>query len=317
MTELEALLNGIVADPQEETRWLVLADWLEEHDDPRRGELLRLHRKLLSTCCEPEAHPERAEWQSRMVALLIDGVQPCVPRKTLMLPGDVPMTFAFIPPGSFLMGGSVHINEKPAHRVTLTKGFFLGIYPVTQAQWKAVMRTDPSCFKGPNRPVECVSSNDCKEFCTKLMSELKGRGRVELPTEAEWECACRSGTTTECHFGDVLKTDWANYKGNHSWNGSPEGKYGKETTEVGSFPVNAWGLSDMHGNVWEWCEDWFGGYSPGEQTDPQGNSNDRYRVLRGGSWSANPEHCRAAFRYGGVSANRNQYVGFRVCFRPT
>src|SRR5688572_3799097 len=112
MTELDALLAGIVAEPLEETRWLVLADWLDEFDDPRRAELLRLHRKLLATCCEPDAHLERAGWQSRMVELLVAGVRPCVPQETLTLPGGVPLTFSFIPPGAFLMGSDKGYDEE-------------------------------------------------------------------------------------------------------------------------------------------------------------------------------------------------------------
>jgi len=211
MTDLESLLGGIVSAPTEETRWLVLADWLEENDDVRRGELLRLHRKLLAIrCIQRTPRRMRDECQSRIVELIAAGVSPCVPQKTIQLPGDVPMTFSFIPPGSFLMGGmgrNANYNEKPVHKVTLTEGFFLGIHPVTQRQWKAVMRNDPSHFKGPNRPVENVSWNDCQEYCKRLTKSLKGRGTVRLPTEAEWEYACRAGTRSEYHFGDAINTD--------------------------------------------------------------------------------------------------------------
>ncbi len=328
MTELDALLAGIVSDPLEETRWLVLADWLEENDDVRRGELLRLHRKLLATCCEPDAqlerkswlnrvvnvfrdasatrrlYSERGTWQARVVELLGAGVRPCVPQETLQLPGGVPLTFAFVPPGSFLMGGTVNDWEKPIHKVTVTKGFFLGVYPVTQEQWKAVLGSAPSHFKGAKRPVEQVSWDDCQEFCTKLTADLKGRGRVELPTDAEWEYACRAGTTTEYHFGNVLNTDLANYSGDYTWNDSPKGKYRKETTDVGFFPANPWGLYDVHGNVWELCSDWYGDYS----------ANGQCR-LRGGSWSSDPGLCRAAYLGWEEPAIRYSHLGFRVCFR--
>src|SRR5580692_8771235 len=123
MSTLEGLLAGIVADPLEETRWLVLADYLEENDDPRRAELLRLHRRLLATCCEPDAHPERLEWQVRMVELLVAGVVPGVPQQALELPGGVALLGAFVPPGPFLMGGTELDTEKPVHRVALTTGF--------------------------------------------------------------------------------------------------------------------------------------------------------------------------------------------------
>jgi uncharacterized protein (TIGR02996 family) len=182
MDTLDGLLAGIVAEPLEETRWLVLADWLEEQDDPRRAELLRLHRRLLATCCEPDAHPERVQWHGRVVELLDAGVRPCVPQHTLMLPGGVPLVGSFVPPGSFLMGGTVEDDEKPVHRVNLTRGFFMGVFAVTQTQWSAVMGTDPSHFKGPNRPVESVFWEEARAFCTAL-SGCTGR-RVELPSEA-------------------------------------------------------------------------------------------------------------------------------------
>ena len=250
MNTLDALLAGIVLDPLEETRWLVLADWLEEFDDPQRSELLRLHRQLLATCCEPEKHPERTQWQTRIVELIAAGVRPCVPQETLMLPGDVPMTFSFIPPGRFRMGSdhpeavkeTWSENERPVHQVILTKGFFMAVHPVTQAQWKAVMESEPSHFKSPNRPVEQVTWQDAQEFCKKLTSVLNDRVTICLPTDAQWEYACRAGTTTEYHFGDSITADLVNYDGNNTWNGSPMGKYRNQTIDVGSFPANSWGL---------------------------------------------------------------------------
>src|SRR3954447_5365665 len=138
---IEDLLLGIVADPQAEDRWLVLADWLEEHDDPRRAELLRLHRRVLATCCVPEEHPERADWQARIVELIGQGVRPCVPQRKVVLGEGVEMRLNFIPPGSFLMGSPPQEEGRRddlevLHRVSLTSGFWLGIYPVTQAQWQ-------------------------------------------------------------------------------------------------------------------------------------------------------------------------------------
>jgi uncharacterized protein (TIGR02996 family) len=316
MDLLEALLAGIVADPLEETRWLVLADYLEENDDPRRAELLRLHRKLLATCCEPGAHPERAQWHQRVTELLAAKIQPCVPRESLTLSDGVALSGAFVPPGSFLMGGTVEDDEKPVHRVTLTRGFFMGASAVTQAQWAAVMGTEPSYFKGSNRPVERVSWEDARAFCAAL-SGATGR-RVELPSEAEWEYACRAGATTEYHFGDVISTDLANYDGRYSWNGSPKGVYREETTDVGSFAPNPWGLFDLHGNVSEWCADAYGPYTGDERTDPAGNdinSDNSSRVMRGGAWVGSPPWCRAAFRYWDAPANRDNDLGFRVCFR--
>jgi uncharacterized protein (TIGR02996 family) len=319
MNTLDALLAGIIAEPQEETRWLVLADYLEENDDPRRAELLRLHRRLLATCCKPNGHPERALWHRRVVKLLDAGVAPCVPQHTLMLPGGVPLVGAFIPPGSFLMGSKVYDTEKPIHRVSVTTGYFLGVHPVTQPQWKAIMGTDPSHFKGPNRPVEQVSWDECQEFCAKLTAQLSDRVTAALPTEAQWEWACRAGTTTHFHFGDVPDADRFNYNGSYTWNGSKKGTNRAQTTDVGSFPPNPWGLFDLHGNVWEWCADAYKPYTSDEQIDPIGkneNADNSSRVLRGGSWgSIGPQNCRVAFRIRREGAPHNLNYGFRVCFR--
>ncbi len=310
MTVLEGLLAGIVSDPQEETRWLVLADWLEEFDDPRRAELLRLHRRLLSTCCEPKQHPQRSVWQTRIVALIAEGVRPCVPQETLVLPGGAEMTFSFIPPGTFLMGSDhkrANADEKPVHRVTLTKGFFLGIHPVTQTQWKAVTGSNPSHFPGDNRPVEQVSWDDCQEFCKTLTAHLEGRGTVGLPSEAEWEYACRAGTTTKYCTGDgaaaLKKAGW--YEGNSE----------SQTHPVGELAANAWGLHDMHGNVWEWCQDGYGAYEGSDQIDPQIQTNENKRIQRGGGGCYPPGHCRAACRGGFEPSGRDGYFGCRVCFR--
>jgi formylglycine-generating enzyme required for sulfatase activity len=215
----------------------------------------------------------------------------------------------------------------------------MGRYPVTQAQWKAVaalpkinreLERDPSEFKGDNRPVENVSWYDAVEFCDRLSSHTKRQYR--LPSEAEWEYACRAGTTTPFHFGETITTDLANYRGTdneeYKWSGSygrgPKGIYREETTEVGSFKVaNAFGLYDMHGNVWEWClDDWHNNYE-GAPTDgsPWFDENDNISqkqgraVLRGGSWDDDPRLCRSASRYYYFRAGRGNLVnplGFRV-----
>lgn len=308
MTTLDALLAGIVAEPREEARWLVLADWLDEYDDPRRAELLRLHRKLIATCCAPDAHPERAAWQARMVELLIAGVEPCVPRHTLTLPGGVPLMGAFIPPGTFLMGSDVSEDEQPVHEATISDGFFMGVYPVTQLQWEAVTGANRSYFKRPNRPVEMVSWDDAQKFCVRA-NALRLGATVRLPNEPEWEYACRAGTTTHYHFGDALNTDLANYSGTTSWNDSPDGVSREETTDAGTFAPNAWGLHDVHGNVWEWCESSYRSYADEVEV------NHHIRVLRGGCWDVNPIDCRAAARLWNEAVYQSDYYGFRVCFR--
>ena len=225
---------------------------------------------------------------------------------TLKLVGDVRITFAWCPPGSFQMGGYVYDAEKPVHKVTLTKGYFMGIHPVTQAQWKTVMDTDPSRFKGPDRPVETVPWEECEEFCTKLTASLKGRVTVRMPTEAKWEYACRAGTTNDRWIGsdeDALKrAGW--YRGNS-----------EQTQPVGKLAKNAWGLHDVYGNVWEWCQDSYTAYGKGNQTDPKVQSDVDTRVLRGGSWVNHPASCHAAFRKWAAPDHCGSSIGFRVCFR--
>jgi formylglycine-generating enzyme required for sulfatase activity len=236
--------------------------------------------------------------------------------------------------GSFQMGsppdepGRYAGEEDPQHPVTLTD-FFISKYPITQAQWKAVaalpqvnreLDPDPSYFEGANRPVERVSWHDAVEFCARL-SVQTGR-EYGLPTEAEWEYACRAGTTTPFCFGEMITTDLANYNGD-AYNNGPKGIYREETTPVGSFPANAWGLYDLHGNVWEWCADhWHGSYADKpEELKQNGHipwrSNDEkaYRSLRGGSWDFNPRYCRSAIRDFIHPDERVDYYGFRVVCR--
>jgi len=314
MNTRDGLLEAIVEEPQAEDRWLVLADWLEEHDDPRRGVLLRLHRLLLATCCEPEQHPERAGQQARIVELLAEGVKPCVPQQTVVLEDDIEMTFAWIPPGTFLMGSPPgedgRSDDEVQHRVTLTKGFYLGVHPVTQAQWRAVMGDNPSEFKGDPLPVEKVSWDDCQRFLQGLGGKTGQRFR--LPTEAEWEYACRAGTTTPFYFGETISTDQANYNGNFAYGKGKKGGYREKTTPAGSFPANAWGLHDLHGNVWEWVSDWYGGYPKGCQKDPVWIISGTARVLRGGSWCYDPRHCRSACRRRFVPGSPLGNFGCRV-----
>jgi formylglycine-generating enzyme required for sulfatase activity len=225
----------------------------------------------------------------------------------------------FIPGGSFMMGVSTNErgeseSEKPQHKVTVP-AFYMGRYPVTQAQYKFIMGENPSHFshQGDNKPVERVSWNQATAFCQRL-SEVTSK-KYRLPSEAEWEYACRGGTTTPFHFGETITSDLANYDGSVIYGEEPRSTYRKETTEVGSFPPNGWGLYDMHGNVWEWCDDeWHGNYqgapingSPWLEDDDRGR-----RVLRGGSWDYGPRLCRSAFRYFVYADQSWDDTGFRV-----
>ncbi len=212
------------------------------------------------------------------------------------------MKFAWVPPGAFLMGGSAD-DEKPVHRVRLTKGFYMGIYPVTQAQWQGVMGYNPSNFRGDDRPVEMVSWDDCLEFCHKL-TQLTSKP-IRLPTEAEWEYACRAGTTSEyCSGGDEAALKKVGWYGATSKS---------QTQPVGKLAPNAWGLYDTHGNVWEWCQDAYGPYQNGDVEDPINDQGDS-RVLRGGSWYFQPVDCRAAYRCWIAPSYRNDDFGCRVVF---
>jgi formylglycine-generating enzyme required for sulfatase activity len=244
------------------------------------------------------------------------------------LDNGIELEMVMIPSGSFMMGspeteeGSGN-NERPQHQVTI-KAFCLGKYQVTQAQWKAVaafpkvnreLKSDPSNFKGANRPVEQVSWEDAVEFCDRLSKHTKRQYR--LPSEAEWEYACRAGTTTPFYFGQTITTDLANYDGSKVYGDGVKGINREETTEVGSFGVaNNFGLYDMHGNVLEWCQDnWHRDYEDvlidgSAWLSSEGDTNQR--LLRGGSWDFNPVVCRSAYRY--VSNLDNDYhdFGFRV-----
>lgn len=237
---------------------------------------------------------------------------PVYPNQNENLGNGVILEMVAIPGGKFLMGspeGEGNDREKPQHQVTI-QPFYMGKYPVTQAQWEMVsrlpevkidLRSKPSHFKGANLPVENVSWHDAQEFCARIS---KATGKLyRLPSEAEWEYACRSGTTTPYYFGKTITTDLVSH----------DKKYG-QTTDVGKFPPNAFGLCDMHGNVWEWCEDsWHENYI----NAPKNGScwidiNDNKRMLRGGHWRINPESCRSAFRDNSNFDDNNKYIGFRV-----
>jgi formylglycine-generating enzyme required for sulfatase activity len=231
------------------------------------------------------------------------------PASEARLTNSIGVEFVLIPAGTFMMGSpdsdaEAYEDETPAHRVTISQPFYLGQYAVTQGQWEAVMGTNPSEFTGDrNRPVEQVSWEDTQEFIRRLNTR-EGGARYRLPTEAEWEYACRAGSHIAYSFGN----------GPHQLDayGWYEGNSGNQTHPVGQLAPNAWGLYDMHGNVWEWVQDWFGVYAPGPVTDPEGPTSGSDRVLRGGSWNGDASSCRSAYRVDWPPGLRDCGLGFRL-----
>ncbi|PSB33911.1 formylglycine-generating enzyme family protein [Stenomitos frigidus] len=247
--------------------------------------------------------------------------------------GDaIGLEMILVPSGTFVMGSPDDEPERreaegPPHEVSISS-FFMGRYPITQAQWSFVaalapasqeVELDPSSFKGDTRPVENVSWYNAVEFCDRL---AKHTGRpYRLASEAEWEYACRAGTTTPFYFGKTLTTELANYNGNYTYNDGPEGEYREETTTIDQFEIaNAFGLSDMHGNVWEWCRDHWHDHYEDAPTDGSAwltEDESANRVLRGGSWFYDPGHCRSASRNLDAPDDRDDAFGFRVvCSAP-
>ncbi|MDR3077377.1 MAG: SUMF1/EgtB/PvdO family nonheme iron enzyme [Planctomycetota bacterium] len=232
------------------------------------------------------------------------------------LSNGVAIKFKKIPAGFFLMGSPAseegRREDEVQHEVTISKPFYLGIYEVTQEQYQAVMGNNPSksADAGGAKPVDTVSWENAREFCRKA-SDLTGK-RFRLPTEAEWEYACRAGTATPFSVGKTIGANQANYNGEKTYGSGEKGVYRRGPIAAGSFPSNAWGLYDMHGNVWEWCSDWYGAYATGKQTDPQGTSNGEDRILRGGCWGNDPRSCRSARRGRIEPAYRFYNIGFRV-----
>jgi formylglycine-generating enzyme required for sulfatase activity len=232
------------------------------------------------------------------------------------LGGGETLSMVAIPGGAFQMGsppGAGYPDEHPQHLVQI-QPFLLGKYPLTQGQWQAVMRKKPPFrFEDEHKPVENVSWQDAREFCQRLARKT-GRD-YRLPSEAEWEYACRAGTVTPFSFGEAITTDLVNYCGDHTYSSAPKGIYRHHTTQPGLFPPNAFGLYDMHGNVWEWCLDaWHDGYhgAPADGSAWEGEGNIGERVLRGGSWHEPPDHCRSALRLKLEPEEKDDVFGFRV-----
>ncbi len=314
--ELAGLLAGLQESPADDALWLIAADWLEEHGQDGQAELMRLSRGLPSLPRGPRLKAEK-----RIRELIAGGVRPCVPEITNALG----MRFALIPPGDFLMGSPASevgrwADEKPRHRVTLTRAYWMGVFPVTQAQYWAVMRKSPSSFRAHGAkaekvrgldtrhfPVESVSWHSAVEFCRRLSARAPGLEYC-LPTEAEWEHACRAGLMSGMyHFGDDIGPENLNYE--------PSGL--NRPCPVGSYPPNAFGLHDMHGNVWEWCSGTGKRYTRGHAIDPDGGTEGERRAYRGGCWCADFELARAAVRDVVDADSEDDYVGFRVAATVT
>jgi len=211
---------------------------------------------------------------------------------------DCAWEFCLIPAGSFTMG-----ERGSKYRVTLTRDFYLGRHPITQRQWEWVMGENPSYFKGAERPVETVSREDVKDYIRKL-NEIAGEVRYRLPTEAEWEYACRAGSKGKYCFGDEKSG-----LGEYAWY---EKNSDRQTHPVSLKKSNAWGLYDVHGNVWEWVQDWFGDYPDGSFTDPEGPSTGVAGVYRGGSWCNPSKGCTSGARDFYAPGFRAGHLGFRL-----
>jgi formylglycine-generating enzyme required for sulfatase activity len=227
------------------------------------------------------------------------------------------MVFVYIPAGEFVMGSPAdepgrHADEAQ-HRVAISRGFFLGATEVTQGQWRQVMGDNPANFSdcGDQCPVETVSWNQVQVFIQALNARDEN-GPYRLPTEAEWEYACRSETVTAFSFGGCLSPDLANYDGTRVMAGCPPGDYQRRPVPVGSYPANAWGLHDMHGNVWEWCHDWYARGSGRPAVDPSGPASGKYRVIRGGGWDFFDHDCRSANRDRSAPTLGLPHIGFRL-----
>ena len=229
---------------------------------------------------------------------------------------SIGMKLVLIPAGTFTMGSPVgevgrQEIEKP-HEVTISKSYYLGTYEVTQGEYEKVMGSNPSIFKGSKNPVDSVYWEEAVSFCKKLseMPKEKAAGReYRLPTEAEWEYACRAGSTTSYSFGETAES-----LGEYAW----YDQNARGTTHpVGLKKPNRWGLYDMHGNIWEWCQDCYVPYSSDAATDPQGPNGGSARVIRGGSWFNDAAYCRSALRYSDGPTSRTGTFSFRVALTPS
>jgi uncharacterized protein (TIGR02996 family) len=329
-TTEETLLAGMVARPREVDGWLVLADWLEDQDDPR-AELARLRYQLLT---EPD-HPDRCARAARQQELLEEGLAPLMPTWT----NPLGMRFALVHPGTFWMGSPENeperLNDEVHHRVTLTEPYFLGAHTVTLGQFRqfiaatsyqteaeqgaggwgymgtnwvqnaSITWRNPGFKQNARHPAVCLSWNDATAFLNWLNEVEADTGRVySFPTEAQWEYAARAGTETAFFWGNDARR-----LGEYAWF-EPNAK--RRTHAVETKKPNPWGLWHMHGHLWEWCGDHYSGYLTDPVTDPEGGSGGTSRVLRGGSWGREPRSGRSACRRADDPTLRLTTFGLRL-----
>jgi formylglycine-generating enzyme required for sulfatase activity len=324
VTILDPFLDKLRSEPTQASQKLRILHLLRLNKDPALVEVCR----TLAGSAEPQiASAARELLERAKVAGKVEVVEAePVPAIAIAKPGEISVdprsgiAFVFVPGGEFDMGSTTgEDREKPIHRVRLSP-FRLGRYPVTNQEYERFLKEtesknvpsswDNKNFNQPQQPVVGLSWDDTQLFC-----EWAG---CRLPTEAEWEYACRAGTTTAFYFGDSLSSKQANFDGNYPYGKAKKGPYLEKTSPVGSYEPNAFGLYDMHGNVWEWCQDWFAEdyYQRSPKVDPPGPEQGQYRVLRGGCWLGSGEFCRSACRGGGRPSARIRGIGFRVVLAP-
>jgi uncharacterized protein (TIGR02996 family) len=317
----DTFLAALHESPNDKVTWSALADWLEEDGQTQRAELVRIVRHL-RTLPVMKRTKQRIALEERLAALLLAGVRPVVPEVV----NSIGMRFALIPPGRFRMGSprgeTGRGGNEPARMVEITRLFYLGVFEVTQRQYQTLMGENPSFFSRGGGgeesvqqiadedlldfPVEQVSWSQAQQFLRRMtnLKEEQRAGRIyRLPTEAEWEYACRADTSTPYYLGKEITTELANFGGVFN-----------RTCKVGSYRPNAWGLYDMHGNLWEWCSDWYSDYVAGPLRDPEGLPGDGRRVNRGGCWHNSAKLLRAADRNGSDPSLESVGLGMRAAF---